>query len=91
MRVPTSTVTPSATSSSITTPAPGEGTSVSTLSVEISTIVSSAWTASPTCFSHREIVPSVTLDPIWGITTSIVLATAIAGPPSGSKRQVAEP
>ena len=42
MRVPTSTVTPSATSNSITTPAVGDGTSVSTLSVEISTIVSSA-------------------------------------------------
>ncbi len=44
MRVPTSTVSPSATRISVTIPVPGDGTSVSTLSVEISTIVSSAVT-----------------------------------------------
>jgi len=78
MRVPTSTVTPSATRISTTTPPAGDGTSVSTLSVEISTMVSSAWTVSPTCFSQRLMVPSVTLEPIWGMTTSTLLATAIA-------------
>ncbi len=70
IRVPTSTVSPSGTRISETVPAAGEGTSVSTLSVEISTMVSSASIASPTCFSQRLIVPSETLTPICGMTTS---------------------
>src|SRR5258705_104815 len=70
MRVPTSTVSPSATSSSRTVPDAGAGTSVSTLSVEISTIVSSAFTASPTCLRQVTTVPSDTLTPICGMTTS---------------------
>ncbi len=43
---------------------------MSTLSVEISTIVSSACTVSPTAFIQRLIVPSETLTPICGMTTS---------------------
>ena len=48
-------------------PSPGAGTSASTLSVEISTIVSSASIASPSCLCHSRIVPSVTDSPIAGI------------------------
>ena len=55
-------------------PAAGAGTSVSTLSVEISTSGSSASTRSPTCLSHSSTVPSVTDSPIWGIVTCTVVA-----------------
>ena len=58
-------------------PVAGEGISVSTLSVEISTIVSSASICSPTCFSQRVTVPSDTLTPIWGITTSTTVPVAM--------------
>ena len=85
MRVPTSTVSPSATRISVTIPAPGDGTSVSTLSVEISTIVSSASTCSPTCLAQRVIVPSDTLTPIWGITTSTAVPVLTAWIPRRSE------
>ena len=52
-------------------PEAGEGISVSTLSVEISTSGSSAATASPTFFSHRVTVPSVTDSPSSGISTGV--------------------
>src|SRR4051794_35263731 len=68
--VPTSTVVPTSTSTAVTRPVAGEGTSVSTLSVEISTIGSSASTQSPTRFFHSTTVPSATDTPIWGIVTS---------------------
>ena len=74
--VPTSTVSPSATRISATTPSPGLGTSVSTLSVEISSSGSSWAIASPGCFSHFVIVPSETETPICGITTSICVPVA---------------
>src|SRR5262249_4946151 len=61
-------------------PAPG-GPGVSTLSVEISTIVSSASMWSPTCFVQRVIVPSETLTPIWGITTSTTVPVAMGAAP----------
>src|SRR5881227_4506268 len=67
---PTSTVTPTSTASSVTRPVAGDGTSVSTLSVEISTIGSSDSTQSPTCFFHSTTVPSATETPICGIVTS---------------------
>jgi hypothetical protein len=69
--VPTSTVSPSATRICKTTPSAGLGTSVSTLSVEISRRGSSRPMGSPTCLSHLVIVPSDTETPIWGITTSV--------------------
>jgi hypothetical protein len=69
--VPTSTVSPSATKICVTTPSAGLGTSVSTLSVEISSSGSSRPMASPTSLSHLVIVPSETETPIWGITTSV--------------------
>ena len=52
---------------------------MSTLSVEISTIVSSASIVSPTFFAQRVIVPSDTLTPIWGITTSTSVPVAMVG------------
>ena len=67
---PTSTTSPSSDRISVTTPAVGEGTSVSTLSVEISKRISSASTGSPTCLNQRMIVPSVTVSPNWGMVTS---------------------
>ena len=78
--VPTSTVWPSGTKISETTPSPGLGTSVSTLSVEISSSASSRAIASPGCFSHFVTVPSDTETPIWGITTSICVPVATAHP-----------
>ncbi len=81
--VPISTVSPSATRISATTPSPGLGTSVSTLSVEISSSGSSWAIASPGCLSHFVIVPSETETPIWGITTSICVPVATARVLSG--------
>ena len=69
--VPTSTVSSSWTRISSNTPAAGEGISVSTLSVEISSKGSSASTCSPTCFNQRLTVPSVTLSPSAGRVTSV--------------------
>jgi hypothetical protein len=48
----------------------GDGISVSTLSVEISTSGSSTATVSPTFFNQRVTVPSVTLSPRAGRVTS---------------------
>ena len=66
---PTSTSSSSGTRICSTTPATGEGTSVSTLSVETSTRGSSTSTCSPTSFSQRVTVPSVTDSPSAGSTT----------------------
>jgi hypothetical protein len=74
--VPTSTVCPSSTRISLTTPAAGDGTSVSTLSVEISSSVSSASIVSPTCLFHFVMVPSETETPICGMTTSTAVLVA---------------
>jgi hypothetical protein len=63
--VPTGTVSSDPTRIRARIPSAGAGTSVSTLSVETSTIASSASTSSPTCFVHSRIVPSVTDSPIW--------------------------
>ena len=81
IRVLTGTVSPSLARISRTTPVAGAGTSVSTLSVEISTIVSSASIRSPTCFAQRVMVPSDTLTPIWGITTSTTVPVAMGAAP----------
>ncbi len=56
-----------------TVPATGEGTSVSTLSVEISSSGSSTSTLSPSCLSHRVTVPSVTLSPSSGNVTEYAI------------------
>ena len=73
---PTATVSPSATWSLTIVPATGEGTSASTLSVDISTSVSSASMLSPSCLCHSRTVPSATESPISGMTTSTVVLTA---------------
>src|SRR5579875_293715 len=59
-------------------PEDGEGTSVSTLSVDTSKSGSSRLTRSPTDFSQRVIVPSTTVSPSCGIVTS-----GKVQPPSG--------
>ena len=66
---PTSTVSSSSARISCSTPATGEGISVSTLSVETSSSGSSTATSSPTPFSQRVTVPSVTDSPSSGIVT----------------------
>ena len=66
---PTGTVSSSATRIFVSLPATGEGTSVSTLSVETSSRGSSTATSSPSDLSQRVIVPSVTDSPSAGIVT----------------------
>ena len=51
--------------------ATGEGSSALTLSVSTSARGSSNATSSPSAFSQRVIVPSVTLSPSWGIVTGV--------------------
>ncbi len=75
---PTFTVSPSSARIFVTVPVAGDGTSASTLSVEISTIVSSTLMGSPSDRCHSRIVPSVTDSPISGMTTSIVVPTDMA-------------
>src|SRR4051794_13811535 len=75
--VPTSTVVPTSTTTSDSRPAAGDGTSVSILSVEMSTIGSSYSTQSPGCLRHATIVPSDTDTPICGMTTSMVTAALV--------------
>ena len=72
---PTFTVSPSSARILVTVPVAGDGTSASTLSVEISTIVSSTFMGSPSDRCHSRIVPSVTDSPISGMTTSMVVST----------------
>ena len=74
---PTSTVSPSPARTFTTVPAVGEGTSASTLSVEISTRISSGSTGSPSFLCHSRTVPSVTDSPIAGMVTCTVVFTAI--------------
>ena len=64
------TVPPSATVNSISTPAEGAGTSRTTLSVSISIRVSSMAMASPTFFFHCNMVASATDSDNWGTLTS---------------------
>jgi hypothetical protein len=54
---------------------------VSTLSVAIAQIASSAATSSPTAFSHSMIVPSSTETPMWGIGTTTVAMLALTRRP----------
>ena len=68
---PTSTSSSSSTRIFSTTPATGEGTSVSTLSVDTSTMGWSTSTVSPTSTSQRVTVPSVTDSPSAGSSTVV--------------------
>jgi hypothetical protein len=75
--VPTATVSPSCARICWMTPEAGLGTSVSTLSVEISSSASSAAISSPSALSHLVMVPSETETPICGITTSTAVPVAM--------------
>src|SRR3954451_17752191 len=77
--VPTGTVSPSATNNFVTVPATGDGTSVSTLSVEISNSGSSAFTRSPSLLSHFRIVPSTIVSPSCGIWIDVTTASSPGG------------
>ena len=86
MTWPTVTVSPSAARISVMVPSAGAGSSMSTLSVEISTTVSPSLTESPTLTDHSRMVPSVTDSPPVGVTMSTVLPAASwdAATPSAS-------
>ena len=64
--VPTATVSPSGTSSAVTTPANGEGSSTSDLAVSISTTMSLIWTVSPSLTRQATISASVSPSPTSG-------------------------
>jgi hypothetical protein len=66
---PTATVSSSSTEMPRRMPDAGEGISVSTLSVDTSRSGSSTSTRSPSFFSQRVTVPSVTLSPSCGMDT----------------------
>ena len=91
--VPTSTVSPSGTRISSSTPAAGDGTSESTLSVETSNSGSSTSTRSPTALNHWVIVPSVTVSPSCGISTSamVSLPTSLAVQSTAGEAMTASP
>ncbi len=72
---PTSTVSSSWATIFFSTPAAGDGISVSTLSVDTSSSGSSSSTVSPSCFSQRVTVPSVTLSPSAGIWTEMAIVS----------------
>ena len=70
-RAPTATVVSTGTSIARSVPATGDGISVSTLSVETSRSASSTATESPTFFSQRVTVPSLTDSPSAGIVITV--------------------
>ena len=88
---PTGIVWSASTRISAIVPATGEGTSASTLSVEISTSGSSTATESPTFTRHSSTVPSATESPISGNVTSTGSAEARAVRASGASGACAAP
>src|ERR1700736_5834707 len=70
---PTGTVSPVATLIALSTTAEIAGTSIDTLSVSISNRLSPGFTASPAWANHFEILPSATVSPSCGISTSMKL------------------
>src|SRR5580765_3818367 len=88
--VPTGTVAPSSTRILVTVPATGEGTSVSTLSVEISNSGSSRATASPSRLSHFRIVPSTIVSPSCGIWIDVTSSSSPAGQPVDGRLDVGD-
>jgi len=68
---PTGATSPSATRISASTPALVDGTSIDTLSVSISNRLSPGLIASPAALNHFVTLPSATVSPSWGISTSI--------------------
>src|SRR5207244_11486199 len=88
--VPTGTVAPSSTRIFRTVPATGEGTSVSTLSVEISNNGSSRSTESPSRFSHFKIVPSTIVSPSCGIWIDVTSSSSPSGQPVDGRLAVGD-
>ena len=82
-RAPTGTVVSTGTSMLTRVPATGDGISVSTLSVETSSNASSTATLSPTFFSQRVTVPSLTLSPSAGIVIIVPALPDAAGAAGG--------
>jgi len=72
MTAPTGTVAPSSAAIAVRMPANGDGISEATLSVSTSRSGSYFSTASPTFFSQRPTVPSVTVSPSCGIVTCAI-------------------
>ncbi len=85
--VPAATVSPSATQTLSRTPDSGHGRSVSILSVEMVSRLSSRSTESPSDLSQAATVPSVTLWPNWGIARE----TGIRKPSSHLRADVVAP
>src|SRR3954462_13190235 len=81
--VPTSTVVPSPTSSSVTTPANGEGSSTIDFAVSISTTISLTFTVSPGLTFHDTISASVRPSPTSGSLNCFIWRT----PGGGSERE----
>ncbi len=86
--VPTSTVCPSPTYSSATTPAYGDGSSTAAFAVSISTSVWFTATVSPGCTNHFRISPSVSPSPTSGSLNCFTSGTA-AAPQKASERSTA--
>ena len=74
----TATTDPSVARSFATRPPTGEGSSLSALSVAIEASGWSFWTTSPSRTSHLEIVPSATLSPSCGRTTSMSMGQELS-------------
>src|SRR6187431_3400420 len=68
---PTSAVSPTGTLISVSVPVVIDGTSIDTLSVSISNRLSPGFTASPAATNHLVILPSATVSPSCGISTSM--------------------
>src|SRR3954465_8911778 len=68
---PTGATSPPRTWIAASVPAAIDGTSIDTLSVSISNRLSPGFTASPAETNHFEILPSATVSPSCGISTSI--------------------
>ena len=81
--VPTGTVSPSGTSSAVTVPAYGEGSSTSDLAVSISTTTSLMPTVSPTATFQVTISASVSPSPtsgsLYSCTATTVLLAVVGG------------
>ena len=82
MTCPTVTVSPSSARISAIVPAAGAGSSMSTLSVEISTTVWPSSTTSPTFTAHSRIVPSETDSPPAGVSMST--SSPVPSPSAGA-------
>src|SRR5258705_13910821 len=68
---PAGAVSPAATRTSVSTPTSVAGPSIETLSVSISNRLSPGFTASPAALNHLVILPSATVSPSCGISTSM--------------------